>query len=77
MAGYPYLVREKRTAVSFNIKKQDNSPIRYITVIYPTKDIKAAPKINARFVTSQFNDKKLEVEVSLNGEKVNLGYKLK
>ena len=72
-----YLVREKRTAVAFNTEKKDNTPVRYITVIYPTKDIKNAPRMEARFLTPQFDENKLEVEVALDGKKTKLGYKLK
>lgn len=72
-----YLVREKRTAVALNTEKKDAAPVRYITIIYPTKDIKKAPQMTARFVTPQFDEKELKVEVSLDGKKKTLGYKLK
>lgn len=72
-----YLVREKRTAVAFNTEKKNNMPIRYITIIYPTKNIKKAPRMEARFITPQFDENKLEIEVTLNGKKEKLGYELK
>ena len=72
-----YLVREKRTAVAFNTEKKNNMPIRYITIIYPTKNIKKAPRMEARFVTPQFDENKLEIEVTLDGKKEKLGYELK
>ena len=71
-----YLVREKRPAVSFSKKKQDGSPVRYITVIYPVNDIKDAPEMNARFISPQFNDKELKIEVSLDGKTEKLEYNL-
>ena len=72
-----YLVREKRTAVAFNTEKKNNMPIRYITIIYPTKNIKKAPRMEARFVTPQFDENKLEIEVTLDRKKEKLGYELK
>lgn len=72
-----YLVREKRTAVAFNTEKKDNMPVRYITIIYPTKNIKNAPRMEARFITPQFDENKLEIEVTLDGKKEKLGYELK
>ena len=72
-----YLVREKRTAVAFNTEKKDDTPVRYITVIYPTKDIQSAPKMEARFLNEQFDENGLKVEVSLDGKKKTLEYHLK
>ena len=72
-----YLVREKRTAVAFNTEKKDDTPVRYITIIYPTKDIQSAPKMEARFLNGQFDENGLKVEVSLDGKKKTLEYRLK
>ena len=71
-----YLVREKRTAVSFNVTKKDNTPVRYITVIYPTEDCDNAPEMSARFVNPQYDENSLKVEVTLDGVKKVLDYKL-
>lgn len=71
-----YLVREKRTAVSFNVTKKDNTPVRYITVIYPTEDCGNAPEMSARFVNPQYDENSLKVEVTLDGVKKILDYKL-
>ena len=71
-----YLIREKRTAVSFNVTKKDNTPVRYITVIYPTENCSNAPKISAKFVNSQYDENSLKVEVTLDGVKKVLDYKL-
>lgn len=71
-----YLVREKRTAVSFNVEKKDEAPVRYITVIYPTEDCGNAPEMSARFVNPQYDENSLKVEVTLDGKKQVLGYKL-
>lgn len=72
-----YLVREKRTAVSFNIAKKDTTPVRYITIIYPVEDNSQAPKMAAKFLNPQYDDKSLKVEVILDGQKKVLDYKLK
>ncbi|MFV0585773.1 heparin-sulfate lyase HepC [Bacteroides reticulotermitis] len=71
-----YLVREKRTAVSFNVAKKDDVPVRYITVIYPTEDCSKAPTMSARFIKPQYDEKSLKIEVVLDGQKKVLDYKL-
>lgn len=71
-----YLVRSERTAVSFNVAKEDDKPVRYITVIYPTEDCSKAPKMSASFINQQYEEKSLKIEVSLNGVKKILGYQL-
>ena len=71
-----YLVREKRTAVSFDVMKKDDTPVRYITVIYPTEDCGNAPEMSARFVNPQYDENSLKVEVTLDGMKKILDYKL-
>ncbi|WP_448778087.1 heparin-sulfate lyase HepC [Bacteroides congonensis] len=72
-----YLVREKRTAVSFNVTKKDTTPVRYITIIYPVEDCSKSPEMSARFVNQQYDENSLKIEVILNGQKRNLDYKLK
>lgn len=71
-----YLVREKRTAVSFNVEKKDEAPVRYITIIYPAEDTDKAPRMSARFVNGQYDEHSLKIEVQLDGKKQVLGYKL-
>lgn len=71
-----YLVRESRTAVSFNVAKEDATPVRYITIVYPTGDCSKAPKMAARFVNQFYDENSLKVEVVLDGEKKVLDYKL-
>lgn len=71
-----YLVREKRTAVSFNVEKKDEAPVRYITIIYPAEDAGKAPRMSARFVNGQYDEHSLKIEVQLDGKKQVLGYKL-
>ena len=72
-----YRQRVERTAVSFNIPKKGEEAVRYITVIYPTKDAAKAPKLEAGFKSKKFDNNALQVEVKINGKKQLLGYKLK
>lgn len=71
-----YLVRAERKAVSFNVAKADNEPVRYITIIYPTEDCSKAPKLSASFLNKQYDEKSLKFEVSLDGVKKVLDYQL-
>ena len=71
-----YRKKLKRMDVSFNVKKYDAEPVRYITVICPVKDKADAPKISAKFKSKTYNEKGLEVEVKINGKKQVLKYNL-
>ena len=71
-----YRKKQKRMDVSFNVKKYDAEPVRYITVICPVKDKADAPKISAKFKSKKYNEKGLEVEVKVNGKKQVLKYNL-
>lgn len=71
-----YRQRAKRMNVSFNVKKDNSDAIRYITIIYPTKDSAKAPKLSASFKNKKFNESGLEVEVKVDGKKQSLKYKL-
>lgn len=71
-----YLVRAERTAVSFNVAKEDDAPVRYITIIYPTEDGSRMPQMSANFIHPQYDEKSLKIEVSIDGVKKTLSYKL-
>ena len=71
-----YRQRAKRPAISFNVEKKDDKPVRYITIIYPFKDKNGENKFDIRFKNKSFNEKGLEVEVKVNGKSHILGYKL-
>ena len=58
-----YRKRYKRMNVSFNVKKENDDEVRYITIIYPVKN-------------KTFNENGLEVEVKVNGKKQSLKYNL-
>jgi heparan-sulfate lyase len=67
-----YRKRVKRTAVSFDVQKKSPDTVRYITIIYPTKEADKAPKLKARFLDGQ-GDK---IEVSVNGKKRSFQLKI-
>lgn len=71
-----YMKKLKRTNASFNVKKEDNKPVRYITVIVPKKGAED-PKISASFINEYFNQNslKLMVKVGKNKKRV-LSYEL-
>ncbi|MEG1402217.1 heparin-sulfate lyase HepC [Bacteroides sp.] len=71
-----YRQRVKRTAVALNTQKDKADAVRYITIIYPTKDAAKAPKLEAKFKNKKFDEKALEVEVTVGGKKQTLNYKL-
>lgn len=67
-----YRQREPRTAVSFDVEKRSAQAVRYITVIYPVKDAASAPAFKAKFLNKQFDEKGVQVEVSVDGKKRRL-----
>ena len=71
-----YMKKLKRTNASFNVKKEDNKPVRYITVIVPKKGAEDT-KISASFINEYFNQNslKLMVKVGKNKKKI-LEYQL-
>lgn len=71
-----YRQRTERTAVSFNTEKKDKETVRFITVVYPTKDTKEFPAITAGFKNSNANSGSMEIEVTINGKKQRLNYQL-
>ena len=71
-----YRQREERTAFAFNVEKNNDDAVRYITVIYPTENSAKAPKFEAKFKNQKFNENGLEVEVKVGGKKKTLKYKL-
>ena len=63
-----YMKKLKRTNASFNVKKHDNKPVRYITVIVPKKGPEDV-KISASFVSEHFNNKSLKIMVKVGKNK--------
>lgn len=71
-----YRKRYKRMNVSFNVKKDDDKAVRYITIIYPVEKSGNAPKLTAKFKNKRFEENNLEIEVKVNSKKQTLKYKL-
>lgn len=71
-----YRQRVPRTSVSFDADKKNSKPIRYITVIYPVKDLVSFPVLKAKFINEKFDEERLKIEVSVNGKKRQLEYHL-
>lgn len=72
-----YMKKQKRVNMSFNVKKPDGKPVRYITVIVPKDEPGDNPKISASFIDEHFNANsvKLQVKVGKNKKRV-LSYEL-
>lgn len=64
-----YMKKQKRTNASFNVKKEDNKPVRYITVIVPKQEADADPKISASFINEYFNQNSLKIMVKVGKNK--------
>ncbi|GAE86536.1 heparin-sulfate lyase HepC [Bacteroides reticulotermitis] len=71
-----YRQRVPRTAVSFNIDKNTPDAVRYITIIYPVKDTKTSPTFKAKFLNKAYDENGVRIEVSINGKKRQLAYRL-
>lgn len=67
-----YRKRVERTAVAFNVNKDNAETVRYITIIYPTEERAKAPKLEAKFKNKKFDENALEVEVKIDGKKRKL-----
>ena len=67
-----YMKKMKRPHFSFNVKKMDNKPVRYITVIAPGDGSVEKTKITASFIDPYFNQNSLRlmVKVGKNKKKV-------
>lgn len=75
--SYAYRQKAQRSAYAFSINKKDDTPVRFITVIYPVENEQSAPNISAVFVGKEFSDKGLNVTVTIGKKKYNLKYDLK
>ena len=62
-----------RKAYSLVMDKKENSPVRYITVIYPVAN--ETPEISAKFTDDEtFIEDAIKLEVTVNGQRYELGY---
>lgn len=64
-----YNEKTRRTSVSFDINKNSEIPVRYITVVYPVKSTAEYPEIDAKFTDGGYSDGKIGVEVSIGRDK--------
>lgn len=71
-----YRKRVERTSVAFDVAKNSAASVRYITVIYPSKDSASFPTFKAKFLNKAFDEMGVKVEVTVNGKKRQLGYNL-
>lgn len=64
-----YMKKVKRPHYSFNVKKTDNKPVRYITVLMPGEGSIEDTKITASFIDPYFNQNSLKVMVKVGKNK--------
>ncbi len=74
--SYAYRHKAKREAYAFVTDKQDNNPVRLITVIMPIESQKSAPQIKASFDNKKFDNKGLKIRVEVDKKKYDLNYTL-
>lgn len=72
-----YMKKQKRMKVSFNVRKNADEPVRYITVIVPKENSGNNPQISAKFVSKTYNETGLKVQVKVGkNKKKTLEYSL-
>lgn len=67
-----YNEKTRRTSVSYDVRKTDAAPVRYITVIYPVTSVNEYPEIDARFTDGGYSNGKIGVEISVGSVKKRL-----
>lgn len=67
-----YNEKTRRTSVSYDVRKTDAAPVRYITVIYPVTSVNEYPEIDARFTDGGYSNGKIGVEISVRSVKKRL-----
>lgn len=72
--AYEYMKKEPRPAYSFSVNKDDEKPIRFISVILPVEDGQDAPKIKSRLKKSE--DDKMDLVVQVGNKSYNLKYEI-
>lgn len=68
-----YRKKTARPSFSFNVNKKDEKPVRFVTVIYPGKDVKS---VSAMGKVISSTDKSLKVSVKVNGKKQQLSWNI-
>ena len=68
-----YRKKIARPSFSFNVDKKDAKPVRFVTIIYPGKDVKS---VSAAGKVISSTDKSLKVSVKVNGKKQQLSWNI-
>ena len=68
-----YRKKTARPSFSFNVDKKDAKPVRFVTIIYPGKDVKS---VSAAGKVISSTDKSLKVSVKVNGKKQQLSWNI-
>ena len=64
-----YMKKSQRIDASFNVRKDDSTPVRYITIIYPKAKAGKEPSMSAEFTDRGFHDDSLKLRVKIGKEK--------
>ena len=64
-----YMKKNKRINASFNVKKTDEEPVRYITVIVPKEEAGDNPSISAKFLDKGYNANGVKIQVKVGKDK--------
>jgi len=73
--SYESKVKKARKAFAFNVDKQTDKPVRYITVILPIENAQKAPEIKAEF-QKDYSEKELQVSLKIGKQSYKLNYQL-
>ena len=73
--SYESKLKNARKAFAFNVDKQTDKPVRYITVILPIENAQKAPEIKAAF-QKDYSEKELLVSLKIGKQSYKLNYQL-
>jgi heparan-sulfate lyase len=73
--SYESKVKKTRKAFAFNVDKQTDKPVRYITVILPIENAQKAPEIKAAF-QKNYSESELLVSLKIGKQSYKLNYQL-
>jgi len=73
--SYQSKQKKVRKAFAFNVDKQTDKPVRFITVILPVEDARKSPDIKAVF-GNPFDENGLKVSLKIGKQSYKLNYKL-
>ncbi len=64
-----YNKKVQRIDASFNVKKENGEPVRYITIIYPKENAGHDPSMSAKFIDKGYHENGLRISVKVGKEK--------